>query len=94
MKISYSILTHNEDDSLQKLLEFLVSHKDDEDEMKKHRYEAVQAEEEVNESEVEEQFAAEQTEEVVAEVEDKTINFERITSEKMNLINKHFPSLY
>ena len=74
--------------------EEMGSHKDDEDEMKKHRYEAVQAEEEVNESEVEEQFAAEQTEEVVAEVEDKTINFERITSEKMNLINKHFPSLY
>lgn len=53
-----------------------------------------QAEEEVNEEQVEEQFAAEQTEEVVAEVEDKTINFERITSEKVNLINKHFPSLY
>ena len=56
--------------------------------------ESFQAEEEVNETEVEEQFTAEQTEEVVAEVEDKTINFERITSEKVNLINKHFPSLY
>jgi len=56
--------------------------------------ESFQAEEEVNETEVEEQFAAEQTEEVVAEVEDKTINFERITSDKVNLINKHFPSLY
>ena len=33
MKISYSILTHNEDDSLQKLLEFLVKHKDEEDEI-------------------------------------------------------------
>jgi len=33
MKISYSILTHNEDDSLMKLLEFLVKHKDDEDEI-------------------------------------------------------------
>jgi hypothetical protein len=56
--------------------------------------ESFKAEEEVNEQEVEEQFTAEQTEEVVAEVEDKTINFERITSEKVNLINKHFPSLY
>jgi len=53
-----------------------------------------EAEEEVNEQEVEEQFTAEQTEEVVAEEVDKTINFERITPEKVNLINKHFPSLY
>ena len=33
MKISYSLLTHNEDKSLQKLLEFLVKHKDEEDEI-------------------------------------------------------------
>jgi len=33
VKVSYSILTHNEDESLQKLLEFLVKHKDDEDEI-------------------------------------------------------------
>ena len=33
MKISYSILTHNEDESLQRLLEFLVEHKDEEDEI-------------------------------------------------------------
>ena len=33
MKISYSVLTHNEDESLQKLLEFLVKHKDEEDEI-------------------------------------------------------------
>ena len=33
MKISYSILTHNEDESLLKLLEFLVNHKDEEDEI-------------------------------------------------------------
>ena len=33
MKISYSILTHNEDESLQKLLEFLVKHKAEEDEI-------------------------------------------------------------
>lgn len=53
-----------------------------------------EAEEEVDEQEVEEQFTAQQTEEVVVEVEDKTIKFERITSDKVNLINKHFPSLY
>lgn len=53
-----------------------------------------EAEEEVNEQEVEEQFAAQQTEKVVAEVEDKTINFEQITSDKVNLINKFFPRTY
>ena len=33
MKISYSILTHNETDSLMKLIEFIVKHKDEEDEV-------------------------------------------------------------
>ncbi len=33
MKISYSILTHNETDSLLELINFLVEHKDDEDEI-------------------------------------------------------------
>ena len=33
MQVSYSILTHNETDSLMKLIEFLVKHKDDEDEI-------------------------------------------------------------
>jgi len=33
MKISYSILTHNETGSLLKLIEFLVKHKDEEDEI-------------------------------------------------------------
>ena len=33
MKISYSILTHNETDSLLKLIEFIVEHKDEEDEI-------------------------------------------------------------
>ena len=33
MKISYSILTHNETDSLTKLIDFLVDYKDDEDEI-------------------------------------------------------------
>ena len=33
MKISYSILTHNETDSLKNLIHFLVKHKDEEDEI-------------------------------------------------------------
>ena len=33
MKISYSILTHNETESLEKLIDFLVTHKDEEDEI-------------------------------------------------------------
>ena len=33
MKISYSILTHNETESLLKLIEFIVKHKDEEDEI-------------------------------------------------------------
>ena len=33
MKISYSILTHNETDSLMNLINFLVKHKDEEDEI-------------------------------------------------------------
>jgi len=33
MKISYSILTHNETDSLMKLIDFLVEHKDEDDEI-------------------------------------------------------------
>jgi len=33
MRISYSILTHNETESLMKLIDFLVEHKDDEDEI-------------------------------------------------------------
>ena len=33
MKLSYSILTHNETDSLQKLLDFLILNKDEEDEI-------------------------------------------------------------
>ena len=33
MKISYSILTHNETESLLELIEFLVKHKDEEDEI-------------------------------------------------------------
>ena len=54
--------------------------------------ETFEAEEEVNEEEVEMQFASEQTEEVVAEEEDKTIEFDGITPEKIALINKFFPN--
>lgn len=48
-------------------------------------------EEEVNETEVEEQFAAEQKEEEAEEtVEDKTVVFNGITPEKVNMINNFF----
>lgn len=61
----------------------------DEKEMKEDNYEAV--EEETNEAEVEEQFAAEQKAEEVAEtVEDKTVVFNSITPEKVNMINNFF----
>ena len=33
MKISYSMLTHNEDESLLRLIDFIVDHKDEEDEI-------------------------------------------------------------
>ncbi len=33
IKMSYSILTHNETDSLLRLIEFLVEHKEDKDEI-------------------------------------------------------------
>ena len=33
MKVSYAILTHNEDKELKKLLDFLIEHKDEEDEI-------------------------------------------------------------
>jgi len=33
VKISYSVMTHNETDSLSKLIEFLIKHKDSEDEI-------------------------------------------------------------
>jgi len=50
-----------------------------------------EAEEETNQLEVEEQFAAEQkAEEVVETVEDKTVVFDAITPEKVNLINNFF----
>lgn len=79
-------------------------HKEEEEkeEMKEDEYEATEevaeevseeftAEEETNELEVEEQFAAEQKAEEVAEtVEDKTVVFNSITPEKVNMINNFF----
>ncbi len=53
------------------------------------KYEAT--EEEVTESEIEEQFAAEQkAEEAEETVEDKTVNFNGITPEKVSLVNDFF----
>ncbi len=53
--------------------------------------EQMSAEEVTNEAEVEEQFAAEQKAEEVAEtVEDKTVVFNGITPEKVNMINNFF----
>ena len=53
--------------------------------------EKLSAEEETNEAEIEEAFAAEQkAEEVTETVEDKTVVFEGITPEKVNLINNFF----
>ena len=33
MKVSYAILTHNEDKELKKLLDFLIKYKDEKDEI-------------------------------------------------------------
>ena len=38
MKISYGITTHNEHEEIRKLLEFLVEHRDDGDEIYNHQY--------------------------------------------------------
>ena len=63
--------------------------KEEEESMKKE--EKYSSEEETNEAEVEEQFAAEQNAENVEEsVEDKTVVFDAITPEKMNIINSFF----
>ena len=86
--------------------EQMAGHSDEEkekEEMKEDKYEGteepasqeVQAElsveEEATEAEVEEQFAAEQKAEEVAEtVEDKTVVFNGITPEKVNMINNFF----
>ena len=78
------------------------THTEDEEMKEEEKYEATEevaeevseeftAEEETNELEVEEQFAAEQKAEEVAEtVEDKTVVFNGITPEKVNMINNFF----
>ena len=86
--------------------EQMAGHSDEEkekEEMKEDKYEGTEepasqevqaelsAEEEATEAEVEEQFAAEQKAEEVAEtVEDKTVVFNGITPEKVNMINNFF----
>ena len=86
--------------------EQMAGHSDEEkeeEEMKEDKYEGTEepasqevqtelsAEEEATEAEVEEQFAAEQKAEEVAEtVEDKTVVFNGITSEKVDMINNFF----
>lgn len=64
---------------------------DEEEEMKEEEEKYEATEEVTNELEVEEQFAAEQKAEEVAEtVEDKTVVFNGITPEKVNMINNFF----
>jgi hypothetical protein len=84
--------------------EQMAGHSDEEkEEMKEDKYEGTEepasqevqtelsAEEEATEAEVEEQFAAEQKAEEVAEtVEDKTVVFNGITHEKVDIINNFF----
>ena len=86
--------------------EQMAGHSDEEkeeEEMKEDKYEGTEepasqevqtelsAEEEATEAEVEEQFAAEQKAEEVAEtVEDKTVVFNSITPEKVDMINNFF----
>jgi len=86
--------------------EQMAGHSDEEkeeEEMKEDKYEGTEepasqevqtelsAEEEATEAEVEEQFAAEQkAEEVEETVEDKTVVFNGITSEKVDMINNFF----
>ena len=93
---------HAEDEEKEQM----AGHSDEEkeeEEMKEDQYEGAEepasqevqtelsAEEEATEAEVEEQFAAEQNAEEVAEtVEDKTVVFNGITPEKVNMINNFF----
>ena len=93
---------HTEDEEKEQM----AGHSDEEkeeEEMKEDQYEGAEepasqevqtelsAEEEATEAEVEEQFAAEQNAEEVAEtVEDKTVVFNGITPEKVDMINNFF----
>lgn len=93
-----------EEDEKEEEMAHSPEHKEEEEkeEMKDDKYEATEevaeevseeftAEEETNEAEVEEQFAAEQkAEEVEETVEDKTVVFNGITSEKVDMINNFF----
>lgn len=93
-----------EDEEKEEEMAHSPEHKEEEEEeeMKDDKYEATEevaeevseefaAEEATNEAEVEEQFAAEQkAEEVEETVEDKTVVFNGITPEKVNMINNFF----
>lgn len=69
--------------------EAVVVENKEEEEEEESNYQAT--EEEVNEQEVEEQFAAEQkAEEQEEQVEDKTVVFNAITTEKVNMVNDFF----
>jgi hypothetical protein len=94
----------SEDEDEEEEMAHTPEHKEEEEkeEMKDDKYEATEevaeevseeftAEEEATEAEVEEQFAAEQkAEEVEETVEDKTVVFNGITSEKVDMINNFF----
>lgn len=86
---------HKEDEEKEEMAsdkEEQMASKEEEMGSEKKEEESYEAtEEEVNETEVEEQFAAEQKEEEAEEtVEDKTVVFDAITPEKVNLINNFF----
>jgi hypothetical protein len=96
-------MAEDEDEEKEEEMAHSPEHKEEEEkEEMKDEYEATEevveeaseefaAEEETNEAEVEEQFAAEQKAEEVAEtVEDKTVVFNGITSEKVDMINNFF----
>ena len=72
----------------EEALEVKEEYEEDKEKESKEEY---SAEEEVNEEEVEEQFAAEQkAEEATEEAEDKTLVFDGITPEKVNMVNDFF----
>jgi hypothetical protein len=84
---------HTEDEEKEEMAseekEEVMASEEEEMKEEEEKYEAT--EEVTNELEVEEQFAAEQNAEEVAEtVEDKTVVFNGITPEKVNLINNFF----
>ena len=79
------------DDKEEVMAEEPVAEEEEVKEEMTEEFEAESTEEVANEAEVEEQFAAEQKAEEVAEtLEDKTVVFNGITSEKVDMINNFF----